>query len=155
MSRALLSMTLRIGRIFDRTEQLRRRVRWQMGRAIRDYAKFVRVKGRDLIRKRKRPSRPGEPPASHAGFLRRLLLYARVSETVYRVGVQTRAGSKVPGILEWGGTTAIRTRRRGRGSTTTRARIAPRPFIRRARDIERPKVPGLIRKYSLRGGRRR
>jgi hypothetical protein len=37
---------------------------------------FVRTTMRRLIRKRKRPSAPGQPPSSHVGTLRRLIFFA-------------------------------------------------------------------------------
>ena len=93
-----------------------RRVRRAVDRAKRSVLSkagaFVRRRARQLIRPRRRSARPGEPPSSHTGLLRRFIYfgYERESESVV-VGPVPFPGRQpygprttVPEVLETGGT---------------------------------------------------
>ena len=83
---------------------------------------FVRQRARTLIRPRRRSARPGEPPSSHTGLLRRFIFfgYERDRDTVVIGPTPLNQRSPygqttVPEVLELGGT--VTTRERGRQET--------------------------------------
>lgn len=84
---------------------------------------FVRQRAKSLIRKRKRVSRPGEPPSSHVGLLRRFILfgYEPASKTVV-IGPVAFNRRRVPSALEFGGRIIHYTGRIG-------SVILPRPYM--------------------------
>lgn len=106
---------------------------------------FVRTAARSSIRSRKRSSQPGEPPSSHSGLLKRLILfgYDRRRQTVVigPMKLNQKVGN-APEALEHGGTSVVveglRRRRRRR-----RVRIRARPFMGPAMVKEAPKFPKL------------
>jgi len=132
-----------------------------MRNALREYASFVRRKSKDIIRTRKRISRPGEPPSSHAGFLRSGLRFAQYRPDVYVVGfvkMHGRKGSNIPRALEFGGRVWQKRIARGnRYGGKVVVSIKPRPTLQPARDIERRKLPTLLKKNGakIHGARRR
>jgi hypothetical protein len=69
---------------------------------------FIQRRSKSLIRKRKRVSRPGEPPSSHVGTLRNLIYFSLDPSTRSVVIGPTPLGMVgiVPPTLEYGGTTA-------------------------------------------------
>lgn len=48
----------------------------RMNSALHKFAAFIRQRDRSSIRKRKKSSRPGEPPSSHTGLLRKNIFFA-------------------------------------------------------------------------------
>lgn len=114
---------------FDRkavTRALDREKKKRLSRA----GAFVRTRARSSIRRRKGTSRPGRPPFSHEGSLRRLLLFAydRGRDTVVVGPVPFRqARQTAPQLLEHGGQT-----RAGRRTLT----YLPRPFMAPALEAE-------------------
>lgn len=120
-------------------------------RALSQVGAFIRQRARTSIRKRKGASRPGGPPHSHAGHLRRLIFFAwdAVAESMVIGPVPFREG-QAPHLLEFGGTTVRRTtRRRGRGRRH-RMRYRKRPFMGPALEAELPQLPSRWRN-SVRG----
>lgn len=93
---------------------------------------FVRTAARDLIRKRKRISRPGEPPSSHEGSLRRLILFAFDGKESVVIGPKLFKNQNPtgPSLLEFGG-------RLGKNV------YQPRPFMGPALEREADKFPDL------------
>lgn len=82
-------------------------------------------------------SRPGEPPRSITGKLKRGLRFVYEAKTQsVKIGVESFARTShrmdPPGALEFGGTTFRATRGRGRTGSRHR-RIAARPYLRPAR----------------------
>jgi len=112
---------------------------------------FIRTTARTSIRKRKGTSPPGSPPYSHEGSLRRLILfgYDRSSDSVVVGPVGFRQGT-APNVLEFGGTTTVVRKRRGRVNAR-RTRIDKRPYMGPALEKEAPKLPRLWA-GSVRGG---
>lgn len=121
----------------------RKKVRSAVDRATRRvlsrFGAFVRRTAKSSIRKRKRVSRPGEPPSSHVGLLRRLILfgYDRDKRSVV-IGPMPLSSStaEVPPLLEYGG----HAKRRGK-----RVRYAARPFMGPAFEDEKPELPAMWR----------
>ena len=106
-------------RIIRRMEQANRRALMRGGA-------FIRRRARSSIRKRKKVSDPGQPPSSHTGRLKGLVLfaYSPTTETVVvgprRTGDSNQAGE----TLEHGKTVTRHERRRRR-----RMRYRARPFM--------------------------
>jgi hypothetical protein len=111
---------------------------------------FIRQAARTSIRPRKGTSTPGNPPFSHEGSLRRLILfgYDAGSDSVV-VGPVGFRSSTAPNVLEFGGTTTILRRRKGQ-LVQHRVKIAARSYMAPALERERPKLPALWRN-SVRG----
>ena len=110
---------------------------------------FIRTSAKGSIRKRKGISRPGNPPHSHQGDLRRLILfgYDRSTDSVV-IGPVGFKGSPVPHALEYGGPSvkaAIR-HRRGRARRVKIAiTVKPRPFMGPALQKELKNIPRQFR----------
>jgi hypothetical protein len=112
---------------------------------------FIRQSAKTSIRPRKGTSKPGSPPFSHEGSLRRLILFGydeRTDSVV--VGPVGFRKSTAPNVLEFGGTTTI-VRRRGDRFVREQVRIAARSYMAPALERERAKLPALWRN-SVRGG---
>jgi hypothetical protein len=114
---------------------------------------FVRQTAKTSIRKRKGTSPPGQPPYSHVGLVRDLILfgYDRSSDSVVvgPVGLRNK-GAQAPNTLEFGGT-ATRTRFEHGRIARRRVRVRKRPFMGPALDREIPRLPKLWA-GSVRGG---
>ncbi|TWT40518.1 hypothetical protein RAS1_42300 [Phycisphaerae bacterium RAS1] len=107
-------------------------------RALSRGGAFIRTSARSSIRTRRRASRPGQPPSSHSGLLRRWILFAydpaRKSVVIGAAALNgtRRLRNPVPSVLEFGGEARI-----GKRSVS----IAARPYMRPAYEKERPKLP--------------
>jgi len=137
------------GMFFDRP-RVQRAVDRGKRKALSKGGAFIRQRARRSIRKRKRSSRPGQPPSSHTGLLRRFILFGydrqRDSVVVGPVGFRR---STAPSVLEFGGRTAVEWRRRGRRRGKRVVRIAPRPYMRPALEKEKSNLPAVWR-HSVR-----
>ncbi|MEW6249203.1 MAG: hypothetical protein AB1716_01025 [Planctomycetota bacterium] len=102
---------------------------------------FIRTTARRSIRAKKGSAPPGQPPHSHEGSLRRLILFGydpgNDSVVIGPVGFKR---STAPNVLEFGGKTEVKRRRRGK-VVKTRATIQERPYMGPALEKERPKLP--------------
>lgn len=107
------------------------------GQALKRAGAFVRTAAKRSIRKRKKSSRRGQPPHSHAGHLRRLIFFAfdPQAKTVI-VGPLPFKQGEAPNLLEFGG----RTHRDGRSLD-----YGKRAFMLPALEAEAPKFPALWR----------
>ena len=108
------------------------------------FGAFVRTRARSSMRKRKRASRPGEPPSVHVGLVKKFLYFVYESQRRnVLIGPAklngTRSGDSLE-MLEHGGDT---TRRRGK--ETVRAQYPARPFMGPAFAKELPNAPRLYR----------
>lgn len=98
------------------------------------FGAFTRRKAKGLIRRKRKPSKPGQPPASHVGLLRDHIYFAKHPDE--RIGVivgpaLTRGAAKnrptngtVPQVLEEGGTVEVIRDKKPRTAT-----IQPRPYM--------------------------
>lgn len=50
-------------------------------KVLSKFGAFVRTRARSSIRKRKKPSSPGQPPSSHTGTLKRFIFFSYVQES--------------------------------------------------------------------------
>lgn len=120
-------------------------------RVLNRFGAYVRRTARQSIRKRKRVSRPGEPPSSRKGQLRRFLCYGYEpgrDSVVIGPAKLSRSRFSIPEILEHGGVSTVRVRshkdRRGRRRRTRRqVAYAARPFMQPAFEQEQQKLPQL------------
>ena len=105
---------------------------------------FVRRRARSSIRRRKRASRPGQPPTNRSGLLRDWILfgYDHAADTVFVGPVRLQKRGNAPEVLEHGGRTIFEGYRRGRW-VKRRIRIAPRPFMGPAMEAEAKNFPDL------------
>lgn len=115
-------------RFFDR-QAVQRAVAAGTRKALSRAGAFVRARARQLIRRRKGYSRPGQPPHSHVGLLKDHIyfVYDQQSQSVVigpaLLGRRVQRGPTVPQVLEFGGSVE---RLRGR------AYYEARPYMSRA-----------------------
>jgi hypothetical protein len=142
---------LRIKKLFFDRPKVRRAVDRAKRQVLSRAGAFIRTTAKHSIRKRKGTSPPGKPPHSHVGLLRNLIFFGydeRTDSVV--VGPVGFKRSSAPNVLEFGGTTTVVRRRRGK-LVKRRARVAKRPYMAPALEKERPKLPKLWAN-SVRGG---
>ena len=112
-------------------------------RAMIKFAKFVRVAAKSSIRpggKGNQTSAPGEPPRSHTGVLRTMMLYAfddAVKSVV--IGPALTGRKNVAAVLEYG------------GQETTGKSRAPRPYMRPAFEKQKASIADLFRDLLTKG----
>lgn len=96
--------------IVDAQDKLRQLLDRKAVQALNILGAVTKKEASQSIRRRKRPSKPGEPPSSPTGRLKRTIQYAieREAKTVVIGPVKTAPGS-TPMILEYGGTSEIDT----------------------------------------------
>jgi hypothetical protein len=118
-------------------------------RVLNRFGAFVRTKARQSIRKRKRVSRPGEPPTNRKGQLKRFLFYGyEPQRDSVVIGPAKLNGSKfsIPEVIEHGGKTTVSVRQKKRGKRRRnhkRITYAARPFMQPAFQNEQQKLPQL------------
>ena len=133
--------------------------------AMSKIGSFIRRAARSSIRKRKKTSKPGQPPSSHTGMLREFIFFAydpsrksvvigpAKTNQVYFGGDGQPTTGTVPEVLEFGGQIQVlevlgrsgwkradlRSRRRlaGRKTRLRRVNIAARPYMGAALAKER------------------
>lgn len=120
--------------LFERVERGRQRSLMRAGALVRTIA-------RRSIRRRRRPSNPGQPPSSHSGELRMILFgYDDATGGVVvgprRLGGLTTRGGEVPSLHEFGGVVT----RNGR-----LLRYARRPYMAPAMERAAESMPELFR----------
>jgi len=128
-------------RVVDATDRVTRRV-------LSKFGAFVRQTAKRSIRRRKRPSRPGQPPSSHTGLLKRRIFFGydreKQSVVIGPAPINQRSpygDTTVPELLEEGG----RVRRREPGGRTETLNYRARPFMGPAFEKEQPKLPAMWR----------
>ncbi|HOD83619.1 MAG TPA: hypothetical protein PKG77_19550 [Phycisphaerae bacterium] len=102
------------------------------------FGAFVRKTARQSIRKRKGVSKPGTPPSSHVGLLKRLIFfgYDTQKKSVVIGPTPLRDVPEAPPLLEYGG----RARRKDRKGKSVMATYRKRAFMGPAFEKEKPKV---------------
>ena len=128
-----------VGSFFDQDKVIRAADR-ATRRVLSRFGAYVRTSARHSIRRRKATSKPGQPPSSHTGLLRRHIYFsydARARDVV--IGpVPMGAKTSAPETLEHGG--RVVQRRRGRRQTLA---YAARPYMGPALRKELPKLGGM------------
>jgi hypothetical protein len=110
-------------------------------RVLSKFGAFVRQTARSSIRKRKAAGKPGSPPSSHVGTLKRLIFfgYDTAARSVVIGPAPFRSVVEAPPLLEYGGTASRKDRRGRRHSVNYKAR----PFMGPALEKELPKLPPM------------
>lgn len=145
-------LTLKFKMVFFNSARVIRAMDAATRRALTKVGAFIRTRAKTSIRKRKGVSRPGQPPHSHVGTLRRLLFFALGPDRKSVVVGPARFGAgKAPSRLEFGGK-AIRISKHQSGKRGRRriVRYRKRPFMGPALEAELPAIPSRWRN-SLRG----
>lgn len=110
--------------------------------AYRKSVAIAKRTGRPVPKRRRVPSRPGEPPRKVTGRLRQFLFFTfdpdRRSVVVGPARLSGTADANSPATLEYGGTAKVGRRQRS-------VRVEARPFMDPALAAELPKMPGLWR----------
>ena len=124
---------------FDR-EKVTKTVDARTKKVLAKFGAYVRQTSRRSIRKRKGSSKPGFPPSSHTGTLKRFIFFGfdsiRRSVVIGPVIAPGKKG-KAPAALEYGGTVSL-----PNGKSTE---IAPRPYMGPAFVKESAKLDSIWR----------
>jgi len=119
---------------------IRHKVDNRTKKVLSKFGSFVRKTSRQSIRKRKGTSRPGNPPFSHVGTLKRHIYFCydpnRRSVVIGPVIFPGKSGKALP-ALEYGG--------RSDSSSGEIVKIKARPFMGPAFQANLPVVPSLWR----------
>jgi len=118
----------------------------QTQRVYNKFGAFARRTAKGLIRKFKKPSKPGRPPHSHGRELLKKFIFFTWDPTARSelIGAAKLNGTigDAPSALEHGGKSRARVGRKGHKHVET-VTIAARPYIGPAVTKELPKLPGL------------
>lgn len=116
-------------------------------RVLSKFGAFVRTSDRSSMRRRKKPSAPGQPPSAHVGLIKQFLFFVydpgRKSVVIGPAKLNKPSANALE-VLESGGRVTIMSRRDGKMKRRT-AEIAARPFMQPAFDKNLPKVPSMWR----------
>ena len=126
---------------FDRKD-VQRKVQSTTRKVLSRFGAFVRRTARSSIRKRKRASKPGSPPSSHTGLLKRFIFFgydrSQASVVIGPQRLSKKGKGQAPRLLEYGG--SYRIKRRGKRK---QVRMTARPFMGPAFAKEKPKLPQM------------
>lgn len=113
-------------------------------RVLSRFGAFVRRRSRSSIRKRRKTSRPGQPPSSHLGQLRNIFFVfePRRQSVVIGPARQNRIGD-APEALEHGGASLVAAGGGDRRRRRRRVVIRARPFMGPAFQAELPGLPAM------------
>lgn len=143
-------------------------------RALSKFGAFVRTRSRSSIRKRKKASKPGQPPSSHVGLLKKFLFFGfdPAAKSVVTGPVLAGPRSGAPETLEDGGPATVREAVPGGGRkasspaqarayrrllgdgrlsaparqfTTRQIHVRPRPYMLPAFKAELPKAAQVFK----------
>jgi hypothetical protein len=127
---------------FDR-QKVQSQVSRSERRVLSKFGAYVRQDAKQRIRRRKRPSQPGESPTNQTGLLKRHIYFVfdPGRRSVVIGPIRLNRGTGAPATLEYGGETAIPTS----DGQSVQVEIAPRPYMGPAFRQELPKLPALWR----------
>jgi len=113
-------------------------------KVLSKFGAFVRQTARSSIRKRKSISKPGQPPSSHVGTLKKLIYFGYdAGRRSVVIGPTPLSGKgQAPPLLEHGGKARIVQYRRGKKMTVA-ATYRPRPFMQPAFEKEKKRLSAL------------
>ena len=111
------------------------------------FGSFVRTAARSSIRPRKKSSKPGNPPTSHSGMLRRFIFFGYSQQLTSVVIGPAKLNAKkgnVPEVLEYGGKSNIFSYDSSvKKKVKKSVRISARPYMRPAFAKQMPMLPAL------------
>lgn len=104
-------------------------------RVLSKFGAFVRRRAQNSLATRAGTSRPGQPPYSHIGLLKKFLFFAydKIRNSVVIGPVKIRENSQAPSLLEYGGDVI--------GPDGERDHYEPRPFMGPAFERELKDLP--------------
>jgi len=133
-------------RMFFDQQKVKRAVDAATRKVFGHFGGFVRKVARQSIRKRKRISRPGEPPSSHAGLLKRFIFFGydrdRRSVVIGPMGLNQKAGD-APAALEYGGKSRVVVGLRRSRRVDRVVSIRPRPYMGPAFEKGKERLPAF------------
>ena len=139
-------------KMFFPSKAIPRRVDAASRKVLSKFGAFVRRTARSSIRKRKGASKPGRPPSSHTGLLKKFIWFGyepNRKSVVIGPAKLTSKNTDAPETLEYGGTTTLMetkwTGRKRKKRQKQRVRIAARPFMGPAMEKETPKLSSMWR----------
>ena len=116
------------------------------------FGAFVRTSAKSSIRQSKSASKPGEPPHSHSGLLKRFIFFgydtAQASVVVGGERLTGRNKGEAPSILEHGGTAnlmVLSKSERKRYPKGKKIHILPRPYMNPALEKNIDLLPAMWR----------
>lgn len=117
-------------------------------RVLSRFGAFVRRSAKGRIRRRKKPSLPGQSPSSHSGLLRDNIYFAMDlgNRSVVIGPAKLGGGTDAPHVLEYGGDTVIS----GGRSRGKRIHIEARPYMQPAFEENLSKLPDIWREAVIR-----
>jgi len=123
-------------------------------KSIKDGVVLARGRVKEVEQRKvidRRTSQPGAPPFSQTGLLRDNILFAfePASRSVVVGPARLGRSTGAPETLEFGGTTVVERRRKGRREKAT-VRIAARPYMAPALAREASKLPEQLRNSVVR-----
>lgn len=132
------------GLFFDR-ELVQSKVDKAERKVLSRIGAFIRTAARGLIRSRKKTSKPGSPPRSITGLLKKFIFFVWDPEArsaiIGPARLNAKSGGVAPRTLEEGGRTEI-TAGKHRGEQVD---IDARPYMGPAYAKESPKLPAMWR----------
>jgi len=141
-------LRMQMKNLFFDTPKVQRSVDRGTRRVLSRFGAFVRRSAKSSIRPRKRVSRPGEPPSSHTGLLKKFIFFAyqprNKSVVIGPVQLTQKGRGEAPRLLEHGGTATLQ-RHGKRDKANFRAHFQGRPFMGPAFLKEQPKLPEMWR----------
>lgn len=127
--------------VMDKTTAAERRV-------LSKFGAFVRTSARSSMRRRKKPSAPGQPPSAHVGLIKQFLFFVYDPDrksVIIGPALLNKPSRNAVEVLEKGGTTTV-LRRDPNGQRRNRTiKVAARPYMQPAFDKNLPKVPSMWR----------
>jgi len=150
-------ITMRFKIDFFNTAKVIRAMDRATRKALSRAGAFIRTTARRSIRTRKSTSKPGNPPHSHSGELRRRIYFsADLAAQNVVIGPVRFGKGEAPRLLEFGGTSfrqaaipmdvcAAEIRSDWGDRPVLRHTYRPRPFMGPALEAEAPKMPDLWR----------
>jgi len=124
----MITMRMKVLR-FD-CDRIRQAMDGATRRALNKTGGWIRKTARRSIRRREGISEPGDPPHSHIGLLRDLLVYGYdpYAQTIV-IGPLVSKRGEAPNLLEFGGVIVRRVVSRRRKLSRRRMVYRPRPFM--------------------------
>ena len=141
---------MRMKSLFFSTKAVTSRVDAATRRVLSKFGAFVRRTAKGSIRKRKRASKPGQPPSSHTGLLKKFIWFGyepNRHSVVIGPAKLTSKNSEAPEKLEHGGTATLTEDKwvgyRKKKRIKRNVHIAARPYMGPAMNKEIPKLPDM------------
>jgi hypothetical protein len=137
----MIGLDMKVKRFFLDTRKIQDPVERAKKSKLNKFGGRTRLRAQHSMRRAKGPSRPGEPPHAHVGLLRKLVFffYDKEAGSVVIGPVLLRSGSRVPALMEYGGTALLKNK--DRDGKRKIGRYPARPFMGPAFEEELQNMP--------------